>query len=141
MFSIQARLDLARYAIGRGVTQRRACTLMEVARSGLDYQCKMAGKDRPIVSAMRNYSRLYPRFGSRRIRIFLARDGMRIGRDRSALVWAAAGLQVPAKKPRKRYRTHRPQPFAATAPNEVWAYDFVFDGCGNGQKLMFDADR
>jgi putative transposase len=108
---------------------------MEVARSGLEYQCKMAGKDRPIVSAMRNYSRLYPRFGSRRIRIFLARDGMRIGRDRSARIWAAAGLQVPAKKPRKRFRTHRPQPFAATAANEVWAYDFVFDACGNGQKL------
>jgi len=93
----------------------------------------MAGKDRPIVSAMRNYSRLYPRFGSRRIRIFLARDGIRIGRDRSARIWAAAGLQVPAKKPRKRFRSHRPQPFAATAPNEVWAYDFVFDGCGIGQ--------
>jgi len=65
----------------------------------------------------------------------LARDGIRLGRDRSARIWAAAGLQVPAKKPRKRYQTHRPQPFAATAPNEVWAYDFVFDGCGNGQKL------
>jgi len=70
-----------------------------------------------------------------RIRVLLARDGIRIGRDRSARIWAAAGLQVPAKKPRKRYRTHRPQPFAATAPNEVWAYDFVFDGYGNGQKL------
>jgi putative transposase len=23
----------------------------------------------------------------------------------------------------------------ATAPNQVWAYDFVFDGCANGQKL------
>jgi len=42
---------------------------------------------------------------------------------------------VPAKKSRKRYRTHRPQPFAATAPNEVWEYDFVFDGCGKGQRL------
>ena len=39
------------------------------------------------------------------------------------------------KKPRKRYRTQRPQPFTATAPNEVWVYDFVFDGCSNGQKL------
>jgi putative transposase len=42
---------------------------------------------------------------------------------------------VPAKKPRKRSQSHRPQPFAAMAPNEVWAYGFVFDGCGNGQKL------
>jgi len=65
----------------------------------------------------------------------LARDGIRLGRDRSARIWAAAGLQVPAKKPRKRSRTHRPQPLAATASNEVWAYDFVFDRCGNRQKL------
>jgi len=52
--SVQVRLDQARFAIGRGVTQRRACTLMKIARSGLGYQHKMPGKDRPIVSAMRN---------------------------------------------------------------------------------------
>jgi putative transposase len=23
----------------------------------------------------------------------------------------------------------------ATGPNQVWAYDFVFDGCANGDKL------
>jgi len=28
------RLEQARHAIGKGVTQRRACTLMNVARSG-----------------------------------------------------------------------------------------------------------
>lgn len=28
------------------------------------------------------------------------------------------------------------QPFVVISPNVVWAYDFVFDGCTNGQKLM-----
>lgn len=29
----------------------------------------------------------------------------------------------------------RPRPLPATAPNQAWAYDFVFDRCANGQQL------
>ena len=89
--SVQDRLEQARYAVGRGVSQRRACTLLSVARSGLDYQCKMAVKDQPIVAAMRQYSEQYPRYGARRIRIFLSRDGLVLGRDRAARIWGWSG--------------------------------------------------
>ena len=30
---------------------------------------------------------------------------------------------------------HRPRPLAPTGPNQVWAYDFLFDACANGQQL------
>ena len=89
--SVQERLEQARYAVGRGIPQRRACTLLSGARSGLDYQCKMPVKDRPIVVAMRQYSEQYPRYGARRVRIFLRRDGLVLGRDRMARIWAGAG--------------------------------------------------
>jgi putative transposase len=29
----------------------------------------------------------------------------------------------------------RPRPAPAYAPNNVWAYDFIFDACANGQQL------
>ena len=109
MVSVQARLAQACYAIERGVSQRRACALLQVARSGLTYTCKMPIKDAPIVQAMRHYSGKYPRFGARRVRIFLRRDGMSLGRDRTARIWAKHGLQVPAKKTKKRYRPERTQ--------------------------------
>jgi putative transposase len=69
------------------------------------------------------------------VRIFLRRDGISLGRDRTARIWAKHGLQVPAKKTKKRYRPERTQIGAPSRPNEVWSYDFVFDACANGQKL------
>jgi len=95
--SVKLRLEQARYAIGRGITQRRAYTLMSVARLGPVYECTMPAKDGPVMAAMREYSALYPRYGARRVRVFLKRDDMVMGRDRAAGIWALATLQVPAK--------------------------------------------
>jgi hypothetical protein len=36
---------------------------------------------------------------------------------------------------RKRVATSRPRPNAPCFANEVWAYDFVFDACANGQQV------
>ena len=77
----------------------------------------------------------YPRYGYRRIRIFLGRDGHRMSPGRAYRLWRAAGLQLPRKRPRKRVAVARPRPQAPCGPNQVWSYDFVFDHCANGQQL------
>jgi putative transposase len=40
-----------------------------------------------------------------------------------------------SKRARRRVATSRPRPLPPTAMNHVWAYDFVFDTCANGQGL------
>lgn len=42
---------------------------------------------------------------------------------------------MPRKRPRRRVATGRPRPQAPTGANQVWAHDFVFDRCANGQQL------
>jgi len=134
MVSVQVSKEQARYVIERGLSHRRACALLSTSRSNLNYVYKLPIKDEPVVNAMKELSGAYPRFGSRRIRIFLQRDGMVMGKERCSRLWAQAGLQVP-KKRRRKLAVKRLRPLAPTARNSVWCYDFVYDACANGQKI------
>ncbi len=135
MVSAQVRREQTRLAMDKGLSQRRACALMQVGRTCLTYQAKMPLKNTPVIEAMRTLSGQYPRFGSRRIRVMLARQGIVLGKERCSTLWAKAGLQVPAKRRRRRIAGSRPRPLAPTGRNSVWCYDFVFDACANGQQL------
>jgi putative transposase len=95
----------------------------------------MAKKDAPVRERMRALAAQYPRYGYRRVRIFLDRDGHSMSTDRAYRLWRAERLQLPRRRPRRRVAASRPRPVPATGPNQVWAYDFVFDACANGQKL------
>lgn len=117
------------------MSERRACALLETARSGLQYRSKRDVTDEPVLARMRELAGQYPRYGYRFIRIFLERQGLRMGADRAYRLWRKAGLQVPRKRPRRRASTKRPRPTPPTSPNHVWAIDFVHDHCANGQKL------
>jgi putative transposase len=133
--SVQARREAVAYSIGRGLSQRRACTLLSVARSALHYRSRKAAVDAPALKRMGELARQYPRYGYRRIRVFLGRDGHAMSAGRTYRLWRAARLQVPKKRPRRRVATGRPRPQAPTGVNQVWSYDFVFDHCANGQQL------
>ena len=85
--------------------------------------------------AARELAGQYPRYGYRKIRIFLARRGHPMSAERTYRLWHQAGLQVPRRRPRRRVVSRRPRPLAPTAMNHVWAYDFVFDTCADGRSL------
>ena len=135
MVSASVRRKQVAYVRKRGISPRRSCALLQVARSTVGYQSRLAIRDAPVIAAMRDLAAQYPRFGYRRIQVFLARRGLVMSADRAYRIWKQAGLQVPRRRPRRRVATGRPRPLPATGANQVWAYDFVFDACANGQQL------
>ena len=135
MVSSQVRREQVALARERGHSERRACELMGIARSGLRYRSVRTERDRPTLEAMRRLAGQYPRYGYRRIRVSLRREGHGMSRHRAHRLWRLAGLQLPRRRPRRRVATSRPRPLPAFGPNHVWAYDFVFDAGASGQQI------
>ena len=135
MVSASARRQQIAFVCQRGRSVRRACALLRVARSTVGYQSKLTQRDAPAVAVMRELALQYPRYGYRRIQVFMGRRGHAMRTDRAYRLWRLHRLQVPVKKPRRRVASSRPRPLPATAVGHVWVYDFVFDRCANGQQL------
>ena len=135
MVSARVRRQQVAYVIQRGRSERRACALLSIARSTVKYECRMANRDSPLIDQMRELAGQYPRYGYRRIHVFTTRHGHQMSADRMHRLWRLAKLQVPRKRARRRVAASRPRPLPALGANHVWAYDFVFDTCANGQQL------
>jgi putative transposase len=72
-------------------------------------------KQAPVASAMHKLSLQYLCYDSRRIRVFLRREGLKVGKEACQRLWAEHGLQVPKKRPRRRIAGSRPRPLATGA--------------------------
>lgn len=130
MVGARVRRQQVAYAEGRGLSRRRACALLSVARSTLGYTSRLIRRDAPVLSPLRTLAAQYPRYGYRTIQIFLAREGQVLGTDRMYRLWRQEGLQVPRKRPRRRVAVTRPRPVPPTAINHVW-----FNGTFRDQHL------
>ena len=82
-----------------------------------------SAKDEPIFKVMRTLSSQYPRYGYRRVHVFLHRRGLVMSHNRVYRLWTQDGLQVPKKRPRRRIASFRPRPVPGTQANDVWAYE------------------
>lgn len=56
-------------------------------RSTLSYELRLPAKDAPVIEAMKLLSAQYPRYGYRRIRIFLRRQGLQLSGSRTHRIW------------------------------------------------------
>ncbi len=92
MVSAPARRALVPALVDRGISQRRACALLRVPRSTLGYVALQPIKDAPVIERMKHYAALYPRFGYRRIHVYLEREGLAMGGDRMLRLWQQARL-------------------------------------------------
>ena len=108
------RREQVAFARECGLSQRRACELLEVSRSTLSYKPVRAERDAPALEAMKR---------------------LHMSRHRAHRLWRLAELQLPRRCKRRRVASSRPRPLPAMGANYLWAYDFVFDACANGQSL------
>jgi putative transposase len=93
-----------------------------------------------LVRRMLELVRQHPRYGYRRIRALLRREGWRVNRKRVHRLWRQQGLRVPRKQRKKR----RLGPGASSCvrrPAEhkghVWAWDFLHDRTTDGGPLKW----
>ena len=75
MVGARVRRQQVASARRRGLSSRRACAVLSVARSTLGYQSRLQQRDAPALAVMRELAGQYPRYGYRKIRIFLRTPG------------------------------------------------------------------
>jgi putative transposase len=121
--------------VDRGLSVRRACVLLRVARSAVGYPSRQAAKDAPLVQQLRRLARRHPRWGYRRVWAALRRRGERVNRKRVERLWRQAGLALPRRRPTKKWRTGERIAPIAQRPNAVWASDILHETCANGERL------
>ena len=92
-----------------GLSLRRAYGLLGMSRATPSYQLCLPAKDAPVLAAMKELSAQYPRYGYRRIRVFLRRQELELSWSRTRRLWRQAGLLVPRKRSRKRIASVRPR--------------------------------
>jgi putative transposase len=109
--------------------------LVPITRSSVRYVAT-APQDAELVSELRVIAGKHPRFGDRRAHALVVRGGKSVNHKRVARLWSVNNLTLPRRQSRPRQRVEPVTPLAqATRPNEVWTYDFVHDGCANGEQL------
>mgnify|MGYP002528712098 CR=1 FL=1 len=119
------------------VSERRACQVVEIARSTKRRPSGRAEENK-LVLKIHELSERYPRFGYRKIFDRLKTSGWRVGREQVRLLRRREGLRVPQKAvKRRRPGTSTIDPHKAEYPNHVWSYDFVADQTSDGKTLRF----
>lgn len=132
--SVPERLNAVRYAEGRGVSQRRACTLLSVSRSMLSYRHRLPGRDAPLTAALQAVAAEQPVWGYRLAAGILRERGLAVSDKRAHRVWRNAGLCAHRRKRRKLRTGERLKPWPSAA-NAVWCMDFAEDRIVNGRKF------
>ena len=135
MVSAPARREQVDHAVSRGVSVRRSCALLQVSRSALRYVSRMPARDAELATALQEIAAAHPRYGHRFAWALVRRDRKWcVNHKRVRRLWRALGLCATRRK-RRKIRTGQVRVLTPSGPNQVWAYDFVHDTCGNGQTL------
>ena len=110
------------------VSERRACTVLEVPRSTHRYDAHEADDERVLAERIMQLATQYGRYGYRRITALLRREGWQVNHKRVQRIWRREGLKVPQRQPKRGRLWLNDGSCIRLRPehrNHVWSYDFV----------------
>ena len=138
MSPARGREAVARAMAAFRASERRACRALGVPRSSQRHVGTERGREEGPLSRIRASARESPRYGQRRIRASLVREGWPVDLERVHRPRRREGLKVPrARRGRRRLGssengcTRR----RAERPNHAWGCDFIHDRTGDGRGL------
>src|ERR1700679_4228631 len=117
------------------VSERRACRVARLNRGTFRYR---GHKDPRTALRMRirEIAQSRVRYGYRKIRVPLNREGWNVGKYLVYRLYKEEGLALKKRPKRKRKAVrHREERFIATAPNQAWSIDFVADQLQDGTRF------
>lgn len=127
------RKDVAGYLQNQhGLSQRRAAVLVKSAPKVLRYQSKRPD-DTTTRMRLRELAGERPRFGYRRLHVFLRREGLVINRKKTHRLYREERLHLRPKKRRRITSSTRVIPESPNGPNQMWTMDFVHDNLACGR--------
>ena len=117
------------------VSIRRACTALPFERSTYHYRSKRSDPT-ALKQRIQEICETRVGYGYRRVHVLLRREGWEVNVKRVCRLYREMGLQLRNKSPKRRVKAQlRQDRAAATAPNQVWAMDFVHDQLFDGRKI------
>ncbi len=118
-----------------GVSQRRACGVVEFQRSTFRYR-SVADDQAALRIRLRDLAQARVSYGYRRLHILLEREGWKVNHKRVYRLYRQEGLGMRPKKSRRHVtacrRLERP---LATGANEGWSMDFMSDELYDGRRI------
>lgn len=117
-----------------GVSQRRACEVLAVDRSGVRYR-SIRPDDAAERAAMKAVAAERRRFGYRRIHIMLERQGIVMNLKKLRRLYREEKLQVRKRGGRKRALGTRRPMVLPSAANQRWSLDFISDAFTDGRRF------
>jgi putative transposase len=135
MVTPDARRDAVAHACAQhGVSQRRACDVLEVDRSSIRYR-SVRPKDAGLREAMRKVAAERRRFGYRRIHVMLQRQGIVMNIKKLRRLYTEEKLQVRKRGGRKRALGTRKPMIMPERANERWSLDFLSDAFTDSRRF------
>jgi len=121
-----------------GVSERRACTVVQLHRSTQRLPAPPISNDEQLLREfLREFSTARPRWGWRRAAKAARKAGWTVNDKRVRRLWRDEGLRVPHKRRKKRLTGIGAHVGAMCPirPNVLWALDFQFDTTVDGRTL------